>query len=448
VIAEAETCEARGDYAGARTLYEAVLERDNLAEAVYRRLMVCQRELGDAAGAMLTYRRCRELLSIVLGRAPAAETEAVRRSLRRQLDRRQSPVRHPSVARQRAARIVAVGARGVRLPAADPPLFPVISSPLHGLRDARAPPSLINASVSLAQDAARHHAIRRTKTVPKESPWKALSKPIPSATCPRWRRSACPPSAGRRSPGRRSRSATRRTARRRANAVALAIHRRARCCARRLRVTVPGARARRRRALRGHASLRPESTLWIPAEPCAGWGELARMLDDRLPQRSRLLMRKAMGRAAGPLDLTPIAHTFAIDAYAAALAEGAGSAFPRRWIAHAFGAYARVVTLAEADPDALAAQAHLAEVVGATLPPSYALADADVRAVVERHRGDARRRARARAPRRRAARALPARVPGRMAPRTDGELARLMLRELGDTHSCPRSKRSPRDAGA
>jgi DNA-binding SARP family transcriptional activator len=81
VIAEAETCEASGDYAGARTLYEAVLERDNLAEAVYRRLMVCQRELGDAAGAMLTYRRCRELLSIVLGRTPAAETEAIRRSL-------------------------------------------------------------------------------------------------------------------------------------------------------------------------------------------------------------------------------------------------------------------------------------------------------------------------------------------------------------------------------
>ena len=54
---------------------------DNLAEAVYRRLMVCQRELGDAAGAMSTYRRCRELLSIVLGRTPAAETEAVRRTL-------------------------------------------------------------------------------------------------------------------------------------------------------------------------------------------------------------------------------------------------------------------------------------------------------------------------------------------------------------------------------
>ena len=81
VLAEAEQREARGDYADARPLYEAALERDNLAEAVYRRLMVCQRELGDAAGAMLTYRRCRELLSIVLGRAPAAETEAIRQTL-------------------------------------------------------------------------------------------------------------------------------------------------------------------------------------------------------------------------------------------------------------------------------------------------------------------------------------------------------------------------------
>jgi len=42
---------------------------------------VCQRELGDPAGALSTYRRCRELLSIVLGRQPTAETEAVRASL-------------------------------------------------------------------------------------------------------------------------------------------------------------------------------------------------------------------------------------------------------------------------------------------------------------------------------------------------------------------------------
>ena len=43
--------------------------------------MVCLREEGNPAGALTTYRRCRELLSIVLGRTPSAETEAVRQTL-------------------------------------------------------------------------------------------------------------------------------------------------------------------------------------------------------------------------------------------------------------------------------------------------------------------------------------------------------------------------------
>ena len=222
-----------------------------------------------------------------------------------------------------------------------------------------------------------------------------------------------------------------------ANAVALAVHRAREVLARRLGATVPVRVLVVDGPCAGARSLRPESTLWIPADPCPGWSELARMLDDRLPHRSRLLLRKSMGRAAGPLDLAPIAHTFAIDAYAAAVAEAAGSAFPRRWIAHAFGAYARVVTLSEADPDALAVQAQLAETVGAALPPSYALADPDVRAVVERIEATrdavhayARRGA---APLARFLRVFPA----GMAPRTDGELARLMLREIGDAAFLP-----------
>lgn len=169
----------------------------------------------------------------------------------------------------------------------------------------------------------------------------------------------------------------------------------------------------------------------------AGYAELARMLDDRLPSRSRLLLRRTMGRAAGPLDLSPVAHTFAIDDYACALAQSAGSSFPRRWIANAFGAYARVVTLAEADPDGLAAQAWLAETVGAALPPSYALADPSVRNVVERIEATrdavhahARRGA---GPLARFLRVFPA----GMAPRTDRELARLVLRELGDAAFLP-----------
>ena len=81
VLAEGQRLERSGDFAAARALYERALELDNLAEAIYRRLMVCQRELGDPAGALTTYRRCRELLSIVLNRKPAAETESVRASL-------------------------------------------------------------------------------------------------------------------------------------------------------------------------------------------------------------------------------------------------------------------------------------------------------------------------------------------------------------------------------
>ena len=83
VLAAGDALEsARASGPRARALYERTLEVDNLAEAIYRRLMVCQREAGDPAGALTTYRRCRELLSIVLGRPPSPETEAVRADAR------------------------------------------------------------------------------------------------------------------------------------------------------------------------------------------------------------------------------------------------------------------------------------------------------------------------------------------------------------------------------
>ncbi|MET0733032.1 MAG: BTAD domain-containing putative transcriptional regulator, partial [Casimicrobiaceae bacterium] len=63
VLAEGQAHESARDFATARALYERALEQDNLAEPLYRRLMICQREMGDAAGALTTYRRCRELLS-------------------------------------------------------------------------------------------------------------------------------------------------------------------------------------------------------------------------------------------------------------------------------------------------------------------------------------------------------------------------------------------------
>jgi DNA-binding response OmpR family regulator len=71
-----------GEWRAAAALYSRALELENLAEALYRRLMICYRELGEVAEALQVYRRCRDMLSIVLAAAPSAETEAVRATLR------------------------------------------------------------------------------------------------------------------------------------------------------------------------------------------------------------------------------------------------------------------------------------------------------------------------------------------------------------------------------
>jgi hypothetical protein len=44
--------------------------------------MICYRELGEVAEALQVYRRCRDMLSIVLGTTPSPETEVVRATLR------------------------------------------------------------------------------------------------------------------------------------------------------------------------------------------------------------------------------------------------------------------------------------------------------------------------------------------------------------------------------
>jgi adenylate cyclase len=74
--------EEHRDWEEAAALYSRALELDNLAEALYRRLMVSYRELGETAEALKVYRRCRDMLSIVLGLSPSPETEAIRATLR------------------------------------------------------------------------------------------------------------------------------------------------------------------------------------------------------------------------------------------------------------------------------------------------------------------------------------------------------------------------------
>jgi ATP/maltotriose-dependent transcriptional regulator MalT/DNA-binding SARP family transcriptional activator len=81
VLALGRRLQAEGRREDAVALYGRALELDNLAEDLYRNLMLCYRELGRPAEALQVYRRCRELLSVVLGVQPSPETEAVRRSL-------------------------------------------------------------------------------------------------------------------------------------------------------------------------------------------------------------------------------------------------------------------------------------------------------------------------------------------------------------------------------
>ena len=66
----------------AAALYSRALELDNLAESLYRRLMICYRERGETAEALRVYCRCRDLLSIVFSIKPSAETEAIRATFR------------------------------------------------------------------------------------------------------------------------------------------------------------------------------------------------------------------------------------------------------------------------------------------------------------------------------------------------------------------------------
>lgn len=58
-------------------LFEQGLESDNLSEETYRQIIRCHLAQGHFAEAIRAYHRCRELLAMVLGVAPSAETLAL-----------------------------------------------------------------------------------------------------------------------------------------------------------------------------------------------------------------------------------------------------------------------------------------------------------------------------------------------------------------------------------
>ena len=66
--------EKRGDFEKALECYQQGIKVDNLAEGLYRGLMLCYRKLGRKAEAIEIYERCRKTLASVLKTSPSRET--------------------------------------------------------------------------------------------------------------------------------------------------------------------------------------------------------------------------------------------------------------------------------------------------------------------------------------------------------------------------------------
>lgn len=69
----------------AADLYRRGLELDHLSEELYCRLMRLYQRCGQPASALEVYRRCRNMLSVVLGVKPSSRTEAIYQSLTKSL---------------------------------------------------------------------------------------------------------------------------------------------------------------------------------------------------------------------------------------------------------------------------------------------------------------------------------------------------------------------------
>ncbi len=62
--------------------YRRGLEVDDLAEQLYQNLMLCHQQINQRSEALSVYRRCRFVLSVVLGIAPSPATESLHQRLR------------------------------------------------------------------------------------------------------------------------------------------------------------------------------------------------------------------------------------------------------------------------------------------------------------------------------------------------------------------------------
>lgn len=73
--------EQAGQWGKAAAHYQKAIEVDGLAEAFYRRLMVCHQNLGQRAQGIEVYRHLKTTLFSALGITPSPETEHIHQSL-------------------------------------------------------------------------------------------------------------------------------------------------------------------------------------------------------------------------------------------------------------------------------------------------------------------------------------------------------------------------------
>ena len=94
-----QSLEAGGDTAGAIELYMRGVDADPIVEVFYQGLMRCYQALGRPTEAVSAYRRLRQTLSVVLGVAPSAESQALHRAVMEACAERPEQVEGGSVIR-------------------------------------------------------------------------------------------------------------------------------------------------------------------------------------------------------------------------------------------------------------------------------------------------------------------------------------------------------------
>ena len=77
VLRIGQSLESIDAFAEATAIYQRAIDLDNLSEDIYQRLIFCLKKLGKDAEALNVFRRCRDMLSIILGVTPSRETRAL-----------------------------------------------------------------------------------------------------------------------------------------------------------------------------------------------------------------------------------------------------------------------------------------------------------------------------------------------------------------------------------